>query len=315
MTVYISDCGGILGPPLVRWLLEHSTAAIVGTNSDHENMGPLLGAERFRFYVVTGPDDSNLLRRVSDHPDVVVVLSAVERPADEAAHIRHRAELVQSCVEIGARLIYVTPEWGDGEELPPDAPLSQVIRAEAERETRSLILSYPPEVLPYVVLQVFDVINDRLEARPLRRTPSLLQSVTAGVRDRAATDILLDDEDVVPRFFTHVEEVAECIGRAVIVEASAVDGRVIDVSHPDNRAAEADVASMVLDRVRQERPGEPLPRLAPPGVAPAIEPAAPDPVPAQTILEWRARLTLRDIVDRGVRRLVEQEGGAPEADR
>ena len=69
MTVYISDCGGVLGPPLVRWLLEHSGAAIVGTNSDHENMGPLLTASRFRFYVVADRDDSALLRRVSDHPD------------------------------------------------------------------------------------------------------------------------------------------------------------------------------------------------------------------------------------------------------
>ncbi|MCA9850188.1 MAG: NAD(P)-dependent oxidoreductase, partial [Dehalococcoidia bacterium] len=149
MTVYISDCGGVLGPPLVRWLLEHSGAAIVGTNSDHENMGPLLTASRFRFYVVADRDDSALLRRVSDHPDVVVVLSAVERPGEDSIHTRNRADLVQSCAEIGARLVYVTPEWGDGvDDVPADAPLTRVIRAEAERETRELTVDMSPAAPP-----------------------------------------------------------------------------------------------------------------------------------------------------------------------
>src|SRR5690606_4305605 len=142
-------------------------------------MGPLLAASRFRFYVVADRDDSNLLRRVSDHPDVVVVLSAVERPSDDSVHIRSRAELVESCAEIGARLIYVTPEWGDGvEDRPPDASLSRVIRAEAERDTRELILSYGTDRLSWVVLQVFDVLDSRLQARPVRNSPPLLETLT-----------------------------------------------------------------------------------------------------------------------------------------
>jgi len=307
-TVYISDCGGILGPPLVRWLLEHSTASIVGTNSDHENMGHLLAASRFRFYVVADRDDSTLLRRVSDHPEVVVVLSAVERPADDSVHTRNRADLVRSCAEIGARLVYVTPEWGDGvEEIAPDASLSRVIRAEAERDTRELILSYPADKLSYVVLQVFDVLNDQLEVRPIRRTPPLMELVTGAIRNHVDRPIQLDAEDLVPRVLTHVEEVAECIGLAVLGDAAQLDGQAIDVAHPGNTGALADVARSVLERAERHRPGESLPALLPPDRAPSVIPPArrPDPARANALLGWRARRPLQDIVDTAVRRLVE----------
>ena len=308
MTVYISDCGGIVGPPLVRWLLDHSTASIVGTNTDHENMGHLLAASRFRFYVVADRDDSTLLRRVSDHPDVVVVLSAVERPPDDSAHTRNRADLVRSCAEIGARLVYVTPEWGDGvEDLAADATLSQVIRAEAERDTRELILSYAPEELRYTVLQVFDVLNDRLEARPIRHSPPLLENVAHAVRDRAPREIQLDVEDLIPRTFTHVEEVAECIGLAVLGESAYLDRQAIDVGHPGNTAALADVARAAIERAARHRPSDALPILLPPAPTPDVIPPArrPDPTQAQVLLEWRAQRPLQDIVDTGVRRLVE----------
>lgn len=315
MTVYISDCGGVLGPPLVRWLLEHSTAAIVGTNSDHENMGPLLAASRFRFYVVADRDDSALLRRVSDHPDVVVVLSAVERPGDDSVHTRNRADLVQSCAEIGARLVYVTPEWGDGvEDIPADASLSRVIRAEAERETRELILSYPADRLRYVVLQVFDVLNERLEARPIRQSPPLMERVVRAVREHSAGEIQLDPEDLVPRTFAYADEVAECIGLAVLADAEEVDGQVIDVSEPANVASLADVARAALERVARHRPGEERPTLVPPssgddGVTSTFRPERrPEPSRARALLDWRARRPLRDIIDAGVRRLIEEPG-------
>ena len=310
MAVYISDCGGVLGPPLVRWLLEHSGAAIVGTNSDHENMGPLLTASRFRFYVVADRDDSALLRRVSDHPDVVVVLSAVERPGEDSIHTRNRADLVQSCAEIGARLVYVTPEWGDGvDDVPADAPLTRVIRAEAERETRELILSYPADRLRYVVLQVFDVLNDRLEARPIRHSPPLMERVVHAVRGRDAGEIQLDPEDTIPRTIAYADEVAECIGLAVLADADRLDGQVIDVSHPGNTASLAEVAQMALDRVGRQRPGESAPTLlSPPAPADSsLSIRLPDASRAQALLDWRARRSLRDIVDAGVRRLVEDE--------
>lgn len=308
MTVYVSDCGGILGPPLVRWLLEHSTASIVGTNSDHENMGHLLAASRFRFYVVADRDDSTLLRRVSDHPDVVVVLSAVERPADDGVHTRNRADLVRSCAEIGARLIYVTPEWGDGvEDMSPDASLSHVIRAEAERDTRELILSYPADKLSYVVLQVFDVLNDRLEVRPIRHSPPLMEVVTGGIRSRSDRPIQLDVEDMVPRTFTHVDEVAEGIGLAVLGDGAQLDGQAIDLAQPGNSSALADVARAVLDRAQRHRPGEPLPTLLQPESSQLLVPTSrhPDPSRAQALLGWRAHRPLRDIVDAAVRQLVE----------
>lgn len=308
MTVYISDCGGVLGPHLVRWLLDHSMAAIVGTNTDHENMGGLLTASRFRFYVVADRDDSNLLRRVSDHPDVVVVLSAVERAGDDSVHIRNRADLVQSCAEIGARLVYVTPEWGDGvDNLPPDASLSRVIRAEAERETRELIQSYPADQLSYTVLQVYDVLNDRLEARPIRRSPPLMESLTQAVIDQVPRAIPLDAEDLIPRYFTYAEEVAECIGLAVLADADDLDGQVIDVSNAANSASLADVARSTLERVGRHRPAEALPVLIEPETAPdpGMRVRTPDTTRAQVLLDWRARRSLRDIVDAGVRRLVE----------
>lgn len=310
MTVYISDCGGVLGPPLVRWLLEHSGAAIVGTNTDHKNMGPLLTASRFRFYVVADRDDSALLRRVSDHPDVVVVLSAVERPGDDSVHTRNRADLVQSCAEIGARLVYVTPEWGDGvEDIPADATLSRVIRAEAERETRELILSYPADRLRYVVLQVFDVLNDRLEARPIRHSPPLMERVVNLVRDHEGRGVQLDVEDTIPRTFAYADEVAECIGLAVLADPDRLDGQVIDVSHPGNAASLAEVAQMALDRVARQRPGEAIPVLLAPTapVDTALSIRLPDSSRAQALLEWRARRSLRDIIDAGVRRLVEDQ--------
>ncbi|MCK9494994.1 MAG: NAD(P)-dependent oxidoreductase [Dehalococcoidia bacterium] len=308
MTVYISDCGGVLGPPLVRWLLEHSEAAIVGTNTDHENMGPLLAASRFRFYVVADRDDSTLLRRVSDHPDVVVVLSAVERPSDDSVHIRSRAELVESCAEIGARLIYVTPEWGDGiEDIPPDSSLSRVIRAEAERDTRELILSYGTDRLSWVVLQVFDVLDSRLQARPVRHSPPLLETLTHALRERSSWEVALDAEDLVPRVFTYVDEVAECIGRAVLADGNTLNGQVVDVGHPANVASLAEVGQLALGRAAQHRPGEEVPTLAPPADRPPL-PAAPEVniSRAQMLLDWHARRTLRDIVDSGVRRLIEE---------
>jgi nucleoside-diphosphate-sugar epimerase len=308
MTVYVSDCGGILGPPLVQWLLEHSTASIVGTNSDHENMGPLLAASRFRFYVVADRDDSTLLRRVSDHPDVVVVLSAVERPADDGVHTRNRADLVRSCAEIGARLVYVTPEWGDGVgDVGPDASLTQVIRAEAERDTRELILSYPPDKLSYVVLQVFDLLNDRLEVRPIRQSPPLMEVVTGSIRSRTDGSIQLDVEDLVPRTFTHVDEVAEGIGLAVLGDGSQLDGQAIDLAHPGNSSALADMAQAVIDRAQRQRPGEPLPSLVQPESSQLIVPTSrhPDPARAYALLGWRAQRPLRDIVDAAVRQLVE----------
>lgn len=307
-TVYISDCGGILGPPLVRWLLENSTASIVGTNSDHDNMGHLLAASRFRFYVVADRDDSTLLRRVSDHPEVVVVLSAVERPADDSVHTRNRADLVRSCAEIGARLVYVTPEWGDGvEDIAPGASLSRVIRAEAERDTRELILSYPPDKLSYVVLQVFDVLNEQLDVRPIRRTPQLMELVTGAIRNHLDSEVRLDTEDILPRTLTHVEEVAECIGLAVLGDASQLDGQAIDVAHPANAGTMAEVARAVLERAERYRPGDTLPNLLPPESPPSFIPPArrPDPTRANALLGWRARRPLRDIVDAAVRRLVE----------
>lgn len=311
-TVYISDCGGILGPPLVTWLLEHSTVSIVGTNSDHENMGHLLAASRFRFYVVADRDDSTLLRRVSDQPEVVVVLSAVERPADDSIHTRNRADLVRSCAEIGARLIYVTPEWGDAvEDIGPDASLSRVIRAEAERDTRELILSYPADKLSYVVLQVFDVLNDRLEVRPIRRSPPLLEVVTGAVRNHLDWPIQLDAEDLAPRTLTHAEEVAECIGLAILGDAAQLDGQAIDVAHPGNTAALAEVARSVLERAERHRPGQSLPTLVSPENPPSVisPPRRPDPTRANALLGWRARRPLLDIVDAAVRRLVEDSPG------
>lgn len=311
MTVYISDCGGVIGPPLVRWLLEHSTAAIVGTNTDHENMGHLLAASRFRFYVVADRDDSKLLRRVTEHPDVVVVLSAVERPGDDSVHIRNRAELVQTCAEIGARLVYVTSDWGDGvEDIPADAPLSVVIRAEAERETRQLIQSYGTADLSYVVLQVFDVLDNQLEARPVRHSPPLLETVKRAIRERNAPEIPLDPEDLVPRTFTSVDEVAEGVGLAILADGEMLSGRVLDIAHPDNSASLVDVAGMALDRVAQHRPGDPLPVLQPPPDRGSPPPARrPDSALAQSLLDWRPRRSLRDIVDAAVRRIIEETRG------
>lgn len=270
----------------MRWLLEHSTASIVGTNSDHENMGQLLAASRFRFYVVADRDDSTLLRRVSDQPEVVVVLSAVERPAEDSVHIRNRADLVRSCAEIGARLVYVTPEWGDRvEDVPPDASLSHVIRAEAERDTRELILSYPSEKLSFVVLQVFDLLNDELEVRPVRRKPQLMEMVTGAIRSRFDHAIQLDPEDVQTRTFTHVDEVVEAIGLAVVGDAAQLDGQAIDVANPRNSGALANIARAVIDGVGELRPSGALPELLPPQSPPSpIPPRRPDPSRANALL-------------------------------
>lgn len=338
--VFIMDCGGVLGPPLIRWLLQHMDAAIVGSGSNHERLAALLEEPRFSFYTLDGQQEPALVSSLVEHADIVVDLSPVERPLNERLtatelqeELRVRTELVRLCSELGRRLVHVSSAEVYGNRWPTrvgsgpltdadrqvredEAPLvsgpvgDEELAASHERMTQHLIYTYgETESLDYTILRLFDVLGDRLEMLPRADPTWPVAQVRDAIVAREARTVRLQPEDLYVRTLVYVEDAAEAVGLAIRNDQSRASGEVLNVGEPANRVSRDDLARLVLERYREQfwDGRSPLPLIADSDVAVAdrnLHLRLPSIEKAVRLLGWRPRWSLLAAVDAALETLL-----------
>ncbi len=327
------DCGGVLGPPLIRWLLAHSDTAIVGGGSNHERLADLLGEPRFSFYTLDGHQDSDLVASLIENADTVVDLSPLEQPirehpsvAELEDQLRVRTEIVRLCADRGRRLVHVSSAevYGHGWPLAvragpttdadrqvreDEAPLvsgpvgDEHLAAAHERMTQHLIYTYGQrEALDFVILRVFDVLGELLECLPDRERPTPLAQVLGALSTGEGGTVRLEPADLYVRTVVYARDAAEAVGLVVEDQDGRTSGEVLNIGDPANRVSPADLARRTLGRYRDRYwDGEsPLPRLAETDVVvadPEAQLRLPSVEKAVRLVGWRPRWALSDAID------------------
>lgn len=277
------DCGGVLGPPLIRWLLGHTDAAIVGSGRHHERLAALLEEPRFSFYTLDGQQEPALVSSLVEHADIVVDLSPVERPlngrlsaTELQEELRVRTELVRLCAELGRRLVHVSSAEVYGHRWPTrvgsgpvtdadrqvredEAPLvsgpvgDEELAASHERMTQHLIYTYgETESLDYTILRVFDLLGERLETLPDLGSSAPLAQVRDALLARDGRTVRVEPEDLYVQTLVYVEDAAEAVGLVIRDDRARTSGEVMNIGDPANRVSPDDLARFVIERYRQK---------------------------------------------------------------
>ncbi len=310
MHVLVTDCGGLIGPSLIRWLLANSDAVVVGTNERHERLSDLLEAPRFTFYVAASGEYDALARDLLDHTDVVVSLAAVEYAnALSPAATEARADLIRSCAALKARLIYVTTaEAATGVSDGLSQPASGLATPRLSGETERLIVAHGTiDQLDYVIVRTFGIITDHLDIIPASQGGGVLTRLRRALLGRNPAEIPIEAADRIPRAFVALDDAAEWLGRLVLDQGERTTREVLDLACPANSASPADVAQIALARfsARHWNGRDPLPRLARQDVSgdPVPSTPAPDTAKAVRLVGWRPHRPLNDVIDVAIEEL------------
>lgn len=340
------DCGGVVGPPLIRWLLAHTDAAIVGSGRHHERLAALLEEPRFSFYTLDGHEEPALVSSLVENTDIVVDLSPLEQPVHDRLsaselqeELRARTELVRLCADLGRRLVHVSSAEVYGHRWPTpvspgpvtdadrqiredEAPLvsgpvgDEELAVSHERMTQHLIYTYgETESLDFAILRVFDVLGDRLETLPSNGGSLPIMAVRDALLTRDGRTVEMAPEDQYVRTLVFVEDVAEAVGLVVQNEGASATGAVLNVGDPSNRVSPADLARMVLERYQEHfwDGRSPLPTLAEPDIEVAdryLYLRLPSIDKAVRLVGWRPRWTLSAAVDAALEGLMAFEVSA-----
>lgn len=335
------DCGGVLGPPLIRWLLDHTDAAIVGGGRSHEALASLLGEPRFSFYTLDGYQESGLVSTLIENADTVVDLGPLEQPVSEhpstaelEEELRVRTEIVRVCAERGRRLVHVSSAEVYGRRWPlpvgpgpitdadrqvreDEAPLvsgpvgDEDLSAAHERMTQHLIYTYgETEALDFVILRVFDVLGEHLETLPERERRHPVSAIRDALLTGEARTVRLEPEDLYVRTLVYAVDAAEAIGMVVDDEQGHTAGEVLNIGDPANRVSPGDLARLVLARYRERHwdGRSALPRIAEVEVSvadPQAQLRLPSLEKVVRLVDWRPRWSLPDAIDAALAGLFE----------
>lgn len=331
MRIYIVGCGGAVGPPLIRWILDHSDAVIAGSDDRHERLADLLGVPRFNFYVMNVASDPATAQEFVRRADLVIDLRSLERPPQ----LSQMAELDEALrtnwlpavsAASGTRLVYVSNDrvydravvLSDGPRSSPsrrstaalvedEAPLlsSQQTDARAlltrtfDALGQQLIHAYGRvQGLDYTIVRVVDALGESLEwvGMPDAGLPSRMhRALRAGID----AEVRAAPEDREVRAFVPVQDVADGIGLVVMDTTGRSSGLAFNIAAPQNISSAVGLAELERQQFRERLwdGASPLPRVVD-GQLPAERPLRiPSIDRARRLLGWEPRLSLADAVE------------------
>lgn len=331
MRIYIVDCGGAVGPPLIRWILDHSDAVIAGSDDRHERLADLLGVPRFNFYVMDAVADPATAEDFVRRADLVIDLRSLERPP-----VLHDMEALDRSLRsswlpavsaaAGTRLVYVSNDRvydrmapsPDGARsgaarraaaplVEDDAPLLSSHLGDApaalartyDAVCQQLIHAYGRvEGLDFTIVRAFDALGESLEwvGMPDAGLPSRMhRALRAGID----AEVHASPEDLQVRAFVPVQDVAEGIGLVTMDATGRSSGLAFNIASPQNTSSALEVAELERQRFQEHLwdGRSPLPHVA----AGAPQPDRPVRLPsierARRLLGWEPRITLAEAVD------------------
>jgi nucleoside-diphosphate-sugar epimerase len=281
--IFIIDCGGVLGVPLIRWLLEHSDASMVGSDRYHERLAELLRLPRLTYYAFGEQEEPELLRELIANSDVVVDLSSIEQRnghletvGELQEKLRRQTSRARECRDANVPLIHVSsadvygpiePNGrtmnGRGQEDQPlhedealmvADPVDRIesARQNSERMIQQLIYAYGTSGdLDYAVLRIFDTLSSELDMLPIRSTQPLLTQVRNVMLRGEGGALTVNRDDRRIRTFVYVEDVAACIGQMALDPVARSSRQVVNVGNPANQDSAYGVAQRLLDRYEQ----------------------------------------------------------------
>jgi len=327
MRMYILECGGLLGLPLIQWLRQHSDAVLLGSDQNHERVDALLKVHGFSYYAMDPAREPEQLKQLINDVDVVIDLSSIERRevasdrVDFPAELQVLENLVRNCMEAEARLVHVSSSLVYGksmeetpvpvlagmrgavreeEAMPSDEPdASNGGYVHRERVLQDLIHAYGATgELDHVLARVFNMIGPELRTLPVQRTPTLLDHLRDGLvtGDTEVLPVLSADQTV--QSFVTVDDVAECLGRIALEPAGSLAGTIINVGNPANRTSMLEIASQVLSQY-QELHGitsARLPRLPDLDGTAQTELRAPSIERVTRLIGWEPRHSMSDLI-------------------
>jgi len=327
MRMYILECGGLLGLPLIQWLRQHSDAVLLGSDQHHERVDALLKVHGFSYYAMDPAREPEQLKQLISDVDVVIDLSSIERRevasdrVDFPGELQVLENLVRNCIEAQARLVHVSSSQVYGksmdvtpvpvlagtrgavreeEAMPSDEPdASNGGHVHRERVLQDLIHAHGTTgELDHVLARVFSMIGSELRSLPIQRTPTLL--------DRLRDSLITGDTEVLPvlpadqavQSFVTVDDVAECLGRIALAPIGSLAGTIINVGNPAIRTSMLKIASEVLSQYQEERGLTPaqLPRLPVLDAAVQSELRAPSIERVTRLIGWEPHDSMSDLI-------------------
>src|SRR5690606_24563475 len=106
--IIILECGGVIGPSLIHWLLRNTDATLAGSDDRHERLDDLLGLPRFSYYAMAPRREPELLDRFIAGADAVIDLGAIDRRATAEEDV----EYLERRLDIGAAVAWATAAAG-----------------------------------------------------------------------------------------------------------------------------------------------------------------------------------------------------------
>lgn len=342
MRIFIIDCGGVLGVPLIRWLLAHSDASMVGSDRYHERLAELLHVPRLSYYAFAEHRELGLQRELIENSDVVVDLSSIEQRDGQLETVgelqeklaRHTS-LVRECRAANVPLIHVSsadvyaptapsvrsrrgPEH-EAEPLREDEalliadPVDRVgsARQNSERMIQQLIHAYgTSDDLDYMVLRIFDTLGTELDVLPIRSAQPLLKQIRDVLLrgEGGAVTVHRDDHHI--RTFVYADDVAECIGRIALDPVVRASRQVVNVGNPSNQDSTLGVARRFVDRYEERFGADSYrrPTFHDFGTGGIDRLRPPSIERARELIGWVPRWSLDDTIDQILDRLVELRG-------
>ncbi len=343
MRIFIIDCGGVLGVPLIRWLLDHSDASMVGSDRYHERLAELLRVPRLTYYAVGEQEEPELLRELITNSDAVVDLSAIEQRNGDLETVTELQEKLtrqtaraRECRDANVPLIHVSSADVYGPNVrtmrgrrQEDQPLHEdealmiadpvdpieSARQNSERMIQQLIYAYGTSGdLDYAVLRIFDTLGPELDVLPIRTSQPLLAQVRDVLLQGEGGALTVNRDDRRIRTFTYVDDVAACIGLMALDPVARASRQVVNVGNPENQESAVGLARRLVDRYEERVGAGAYQRptfhdFGPSGTdrlrAPSIE-------RARELLGWTPRWSLDEMIDAVLDRLIELREQAPE---
>lgn len=328
LRIAVLGAGGFIGSHLVPRLAARPGTTVDAIDVTFDKLAP--GLPRVR-RVLASLTDPEVLDQITARADIVVSLTALCNPALYNtrplevidASYTDLVPLVRLCAERGRWLVHLstcevygrralTPAGRPARRMDEDGSalcLGPVHRerwtyAAAKQLLERVIWAYGQHHgLPFTVVRPFNVIGPRMDFIPGVDGEGIPRVLAAFMHALlAGQDLVLVDGGHQRRSFLYIDELVDALLR-IIDRPQKCQGQILNLGNARNDVSIRTLARAMVSAFRAQRPAAPLPRLRTRGAEEFYGPGYDDSVvripsmtKARTLLDWRPRLTLAEML-------------------